>query len=79
MVVGNAALIAAPFYRATLIAQAAFYGLAWFGARAEGSGTLLKIVRLTTLFSSMNAARLVGFYRWLTGRQRGAWARTARG
>jgi cellulose synthase/poly-beta-1,6-N-acetylglucosamine synthase-like glycosyltransferase len=79
MIVTNAALLAIPFYRATLIAQATFYGLAWFGARAEGSGTLLKLVRLTTLFSSMNAALLVGFYRWLTGRQRGAWARTARG
>ena len=26
----------------------------------------------------MNAALLVGFYRWAAGRQKAAWARTAR-
>ena len=74
----NVALVAQPVYRATLVAQAAFYAVAWLGARSSGHGPLARVVRLTTLFSSMNAALLVGFYRWLTGRQRGAWARTAR-
>jgi cellulose synthase/poly-beta-1,6-N-acetylglucosamine synthase-like glycosyltransferase len=78
MLVTNAALVSLPLYRATLAGQAAFYLVAWLGARSTGSGTLARLVRLTTLFSSMNAALLVGFYRWLTGSQRGAWARTAR-
>lgn len=74
----NVALVGQPVYRVTLAGQAAFYAVAWLGARAPGRGPLARVMRLTTLFSSMNAALLVGFYRWLTGRQRGAWARTAR-
>ena len=77
-VAANVALVGVPFYRMTLAAQAAFYAFAWLGARATGAGPLVRIARLTALFSSMNAALLVGFYRWVMGRQRGAWARTAR-
>jgi cellulose synthase/poly-beta-1,6-N-acetylglucosamine synthase-like glycosyltransferase len=78
MAAANVALVAQPFYRATLAMQAGFYALAWLGGRSTGQGPLARALRLATLFSSMNAALLVGFYRWLTGRQRGAWARTAR-
>jgi cellulose synthase/poly-beta-1,6-N-acetylglucosamine synthase-like glycosyltransferase len=74
----NVVLATEPFYQATLAAQAAFYLVACLGARSTGQSTPARLVRLTTMFSSMNAALLVGFYRWLTGRQRGAWARTAR-
>ena len=74
----NMALAGDPFYRATLAAQAGFYAVAWFGSRANGRGPLVRIAKLTALFSSMNAALLVGFYRGARGRQRGAWARTAR-
>jgi cellulose synthase/poly-beta-1,6-N-acetylglucosamine synthase-like glycosyltransferase len=74
----NLALIGSPEYSVALTAQAGFYLLAWLGTRSTGAGALARVVRLTTLFSSMNAALLVGFWRWLTGRQRGAWARTAR-
>jgi hypothetical protein len=39
---------------------------------------VLKPLRLTTMFTSMNAALLVGFWRWLWGSQKAAWSRTAR-
>lgn len=78
LLVANAALATHPFYLAALAAQAAFYIAAWAGGRARGTGTASRLMRLPAFFSQMNAALLVGFYRWLTGRQRGAWARTAR-
>lgn len=78
MAVLNLALMDLPLYRATLAAQAVFYGLALVGARVPGRHRAVKLLRLTTLFSSMNAALLVGFFRWLTGRQRGAWMPTQR-
>jgi cellulose synthase/poly-beta-1,6-N-acetylglucosamine synthase-like glycosyltransferase len=78
MAASNVALVAIPAYQATLVAQAIFYLVAWLGSRATGTGTPVRLVRLTTLFSTMNAALLVGFFRWLSGRQRGAWVRTAR-
>ena len=39
---------------------------------------LLKPLRLTTMFTGMNLALLLGFWRWLVGTQRGTWQRTAR-
>jgi cellulose synthase/poly-beta-1,6-N-acetylglucosamine synthase-like glycosyltransferase len=78
MAAANLALITVPFYRVTLAAQVGFYAVAWLGSRSTGSGPAVRLLRLTTLFSTMNAALLVGFFRWLTGRQRGAWARTTR-
>ena len=36
------------------------------------------MVRLATMFATMNAALLVGFVRWARGSQRAAWDRTAR-
>ena len=71
-------LVRSPFYGAALAAQAAFYLAAWLGSRWASRSKVARLVRLTTLFTSMNAALLVGFWRWVTGRQRGVWARTAR-
>lgn len=39
---------------------------------------LLKPLRLTTMFTSMNAALLVGFFRWFRGSQKPTWDHTAR-
>ena len=78
MVAFNLALLDVPFYRAVLAAQAAFYGLAALGSQIPGRRGAVRVLRLTTLFCSMNIALLVGFFRWLGGRQGGAWARTAR-
>lgn len=76
--VTNCLLIRQPLYQATLGLQSLFYLVSLAGAFIPGSGLALRMVRLTTMFSSMNLALLVGFWRWLTGRQRGIWQRTAR-
>lgn len=67
-------------YRALLGLQALFYLVAAGGAFAPpGPSPWLKPARLVTLFVSMNAALLVGFFRWSLGRQKGTWRRTERG
>lgn len=74
----NLILIGQPFYLVVFLLQAAFYAAAAIGATTRGSGPLHKILRLTTLFTSMNLALAAGFWRWLAGGQRGTWQRTAR-
>ena len=72
------ALEGRPPYRALLAAQVAFYGLALLLAVVPSRAAALRPLRLTTMFASMNAALLVGFWRWVRGRQKGTWMRTAR-
>lgn len=74
----NALLLAQPAYRWLLALQLAFYGLAALGHVVPGRGRLPRVLRLATLFASMNAALAVGFWRWLAGTQGGTWQRTAR-
>jgi cellulose synthase/poly-beta-1,6-N-acetylglucosamine synthase-like glycosyltransferase len=76
--VSNLLLVNEPLYRAILILQLAFYFAAFIVAFLPASVKILRPLRLTTMFVSMNAALLVGFWRWLSGRQRGTWRRTAR-
>jgi cellulose synthase/poly-beta-1,6-N-acetylglucosamine synthase-like glycosyltransferase len=66
------------FYQVLLGLQVAFYALSVLPSMLPERVSVPKIARLATLFTSMNAALLVGFYRWLFGRQRGAWRRTSR-
>lgn len=77
--VSNLTLASRPPYGILLVAQAGFYATAIVMAFVPPRVRSLRPLRLTTMFVSMNAALLVGFFRWLTGRQRGAWRRTARG
>ncbi len=74
----NVLLLAEPAYRLLLAMQLTFYATAWIGSLVPGSGTFPRVLRLTTLFASMNAALAVGFWRWLAGTQGGTWQRTAR-
>lgn len=67
-----------PLYRQLLLAQLAFYLTSLMGAYVPGQIKPVKVLRLTTMFTSMNGALLVGFGRWLWGTQNGAWRRTAR-
>lgn len=67
-----------PFYSFALLAQIGFYALSLAMTCLPAGVRALKPLRLTTMFTSMNAALLVGFWRWLWGTQRGAWKRTAR-
>jgi cellulose synthase/poly-beta-1,6-N-acetylglucosamine synthase-like glycosyltransferase len=78
LLASNLLLLRQPFYQLCLLGQLLFYALALVGAWVPGRISALKIVRLTTLFASMNLALLVGFGRWLFGTQRAAWARTSR-
>ncbi len=74
----NAFLVAEPFYLALLLAQGSFYLTSVFAAYLPPRPRALKVLRLTTMFTSMNGALLVGFGRWLRGSQRVTWKRTAR-
>ena len=67
------------FFRWILAAQIVFYGvIARGGAFVPERVGLPRAVRLLTMFTSMNAALLVGFVRWLRKRQNAAWKRTTR-
>jgi len=76
--VANLFLLDRPAYRALLLAQVGFYATSLLMAVVPSRSRWLKPLRLTTMFTSMNAALLVGFWRWLSGRQGGSWKRTAR-
>jgi cellulose synthase/poly-beta-1,6-N-acetylglucosamine synthase-like glycosyltransferase len=78
MLLSNVLLWEEPFYRGALAAQLAFYLLSLAVAFVPGRVKSLKPLRLATMFTSMNAALLVGFWRWLLGLQKGAWKRTLR-
>jgi cellulose synthase/poly-beta-1,6-N-acetylglucosamine synthase-like glycosyltransferase len=78
MLLLNLLLLDLPGMGWILAGQLGFYALAvgatWLPPRPRA----LRVVRLTTLFAAMNLALLVGFVRWLTGSQGGAWKRTDR-
>jgi cellulose synthase/poly-beta-1,6-N-acetylglucosamine synthase-like glycosyltransferase len=65
-------------YGNLLVGQVAFYVTSLLAAFVPARIRLLKPLRLTTMFTAMNAALLVGFCRWLLGSQKGTWNRTAR-
>lgn len=78
MVVTSAALWNRPLYRWLLVAQAAFYLAALLGRHVPRGVPLAKFLRLANMFASMNAALLVGFFRWVSGPQTGIWRPTRR-
>jgi cellulose synthase/poly-beta-1,6-N-acetylglucosamine synthase-like glycosyltransferase len=70
-------LLNSPTYRLALTAQLAFYavsGLATFLPSSKSTRPL----RLATMFTTMNAALAVGFWRWMNGIRSGAWETTPR-
>jgi cellulose synthase/poly-beta-1,6-N-acetylglucosamine synthase-like glycosyltransferase len=67
-----------PFYQLSLAAQAVFYATALTAAYIPGQRKVVKLLRLSTMFASMNGALLIGFGRWMWGTQRPTWRRTAR-
>jgi cellulose synthase/poly-beta-1,6-N-acetylglucosamine synthase-like glycosyltransferase len=64
-------------YTAFLLAQLAFYAVSLLAAFLPAQPRLLRLLRLTTMFTGMNAALLVGYWRWFCGRQKGVWKPTA--
>jgi cellulose synthase/poly-beta-1,6-N-acetylglucosamine synthase-like glycosyltransferase len=67
-----------PLYRALLLAQFVFYGLSAVVPLLPAKTKALKPLRLTTMFTGMNLALLLGFWRWLSSTQTGTWQRTVR-
>lgn len=76
--VTNIALMDQPLYGWMLVLQLAFYTTAFIGNMLPAKPRVLRVLRLATMFTTMNAALLVGFFRWLMGTQRATWHRTAR-
>lgn len=74
----NVACLAVPGYLTVLLAQVGFYLVSAAGILLPGRGLILKIIRVPSMFTSMNLALLCGFWRWVSGEQRGVWHRTAR-
>ncbi|MBY0460127.1 MAG: hypothetical protein K2V38_22655, partial [Gemmataceae bacterium] len=75
----NALLLDNPLYDLTMLGQFAFYLAAALGNYLPSGGPrFLRVLRLPTMFVSMNAALFLGFFRWLLGRQGGTWKRTDR-
>jgi cellulose synthase/poly-beta-1,6-N-acetylglucosamine synthase-like glycosyltransferase len=66
-----------PLYLALFASQLAFYLLSALVSVLPPLRAF-RPLRLTSMFTGMNAALLVGFWRWLWGTQKGAWKRTAR-
>ena len=61
-----------------MLAQLAFYAASTAAGFLPAGLTRWKLLRLSTMFTGMNAALLVGFCRWASGTQGAAWRRTPR-
>ncbi len=68
-----------PWAALALSLQVGFYAASLLAGMLPARPKLFKLFRLPAMFTSMNAALAVGFWRWLRGRQNSAWARTDRG
>lgn len=77
-IVTNLMLLELPVYQGMAVAQVGFYVLAAVAVFLPPRPIACRIARLTSMFTYMNLALFVGFFRWLFGRQKAAWARTAR-
>lgn len=79
MFLSSAALFnAGAIYRWSLLFQLVFYSASVAMIRLPSRIRFLRPLRLTSMFTSMNAALFLGFFRWLSGRQQGVWQRTER-
>ena len=78
MLLSNLCLLDQPLYGWLFLGQIAFYGGSLLVGWLPGRSRLLRPFRLTTMFTVMNVALLVGFWRWLRGGQKAAWLRTDR-
>jgi cellulose synthase/poly-beta-1,6-N-acetylglucosamine synthase-like glycosyltransferase len=74
----NILLLDEPLFRALFAAQLTFYALSLCGGSIPARPRALRILRLPAMFTMMNAALFVGFWRWALGRQKITWRRTQR-
>ncbi len=78
MFVSNLLLVTDPWYALALAGQIGAYGAAAAGLAARGPSSAARLLRLITLFMTMNLALLVGFWKWAWCPPVGIWPRTAR-
>jgi hypothetical protein len=78
MLFTSAVLSGQILYRELFFLQGAFYVASAMAGWLPGKGPLGKLLRLASMFSSMNLALLFGFWRWVRGTQKAAWERTVR-
>lgn len=78
MLATSAMLAEEPLYLGLFLAQLAFYATSALVPLLPTTARLLKPLRLTTMFTGMNVALLLGFWRWAVGTQQGIWQRTVR-
>lgn len=74
----NIALIHIPLFQLIFGLQMGFYFLAAIGPHLPAGPLPCRIARIATMFTGMNAALFVGFFRWLFSTQQAAWTRTTR-
>jgi hypothetical protein len=65
-------------YRWAMFAQACFYAISLMLGLVPIRSRILRPLRLATMFTTINAALLLGFFMWTGGSQRGIWRRTER-
>jgi len=74
----NLALCRYPAFMGLFVAQVLFYAVALTAGWLPKGPRILRYPRLATMFTMMNAALLIGFFRWLRSGQSAAWKRTER-
>jgi cellulose synthase/poly-beta-1,6-N-acetylglucosamine synthase-like glycosyltransferase len=67
-----------PWASLLLALQVGFYSCSILAGMLPARPKFLRIFRLPAMFTTMNAALAVGFYRYVRGRQRAAWERSER-
>lgn len=78
LLLSNLFLLGPAIYNLSLVAQLAFYALAFAGYRGFSRGVLGGMASTARYFTEMNWGLLQGFFRWLRGSQKVTWDRTAR-
>ena len=78
LALANLVLVNSGIYGVSLMVGIVLASVALLGQYLSLRSSAGRALRMTTMFATMNAALLVGFFRWASGRQRAAWDRTAR-
>ncbi|MEK7729366.1 MAG: glycosyltransferase family 2 protein, partial [candidate division KSB1 bacterium] len=74
----NLALLGTPLYNVLFAVQTLFYGIAFVSWQLDRRGVQLPLLIYPYYFVTVNLALLLGFFKFLTGSQKPAWARTER-
>jgi cellulose synthase/poly-beta-1,6-N-acetylglucosamine synthase-like glycosyltransferase len=74
----NLCLAAHEEFAVLLLAQVAFYVGSLLAGQLPMRSRFLRVFKLGAMFTTMNAALLVGFFSWLLKNQTGTWRRTER-